>query len=279
MKKLTFIIAILSCNIAFGQMSDFAQKTNVLSVQPNLLNGGNSDEFGHTGLQLGIELGYDYGEMQGLNTIIENYNERHADKLLTEMPTLNRGQKFGFSGQLFMNKIFASGGFLMTAHQTHSVLNDRPNKLYRHRYHLNVQGRHFTSQLGYALYPNKFIILIVGGNFTAGNYRFTTETFEPTVYESFTNAERREQPKHKVRYIGGFSRLMLGNPEYNRLCLFIEGQYKTNINQVNLQLFNEALNPNTFQNDDNANLNLRHNAVGANVGLVIRLSTLANWWF
>lgn len=278
MKKQLFIIAIFCSNFAFGQLNSLTSTSNILTLQPNIFN-VNNDDFSPTGFELGIELGYDYGELQGLNTIIENYNERHADKLLTEMPTLNRGQKFGLSSQIFLGKIFASAGFLMTAYQTNSVLNDRPNKLYRHRYHLNVQGRHFTSQLGYTFYPTKYIGFIVGGNFTLGNHRFMTETFEPTVYGSFKNAERREQPKHKVQYIGGFSRLMLGNPQFNRLSVFIEGQYKTNINQVNLQLFNEALNPNTFQNDDNENLNLRHNAVGVNVGLVVRLATLVDWWF
>ncbi len=163
--------------------------------------------------------------------------------------------------------VYSEIGFSIAERRTNSISNDRVSNTYKYREYLILQRTSFSVQSGYAIYPLDRLSIIGGSKFELGRYKYLIKTFAASTYANYSNNEYSLQPMIKSRYGGVFTKVVFVNGKNFPILLFGEAYYLALLNKPNLATLNESINPTTFQNDDNTNLNLSGGALGFRIGV------------
>ncbi len=289
-KQILILVSLLLCNLGFSQnvvenySLDILEENYVGQINANVTDKKalvyspkknvpppkpKGEKINRLGFQVGGAFIFSRHNLDEVNTILHQYNQNHAHDLEKEMDDLSNLWLGGFEGSGYYNQLFFGLDVYWRQNETYARGLHSSGEM-RDTY-FRLEHRTFGVNLGYMMHHKNWMKIVLGATYQFGQYKFLSSSLG-------INANRKEfqldplfEPHLKPNHAGGFLKIIIGKFDSAKgsFRLFVEGDYLTGVNKSNLLKVNEALNPSTFMNDDNENLNLNNSYFAGKVGILM----------
>lgn len=197
--------------------------------------------FANTYLSFGYQVGF--GSFNEMNSILDRYelSSPNIDKGFRSIQTPS-GLAVSLGG--YYDFAFAEIGFTQRLQTRSLTYIDLSDDIYQRDIRMSLNSYHFSLGLGGPIGDD--LILGLGGSLEIGQIRGKTKE---TLSNDIKDLDYAIPVKETDLFSTIFIQIMLGDPEATRPKFIIQPYYTFGFGTANFTALNQAVNPDTFQND------------------------------